>query len=289
MSRKDWNVVLSTADRDFELKAPGGGLDAGVVRGVERARRAFEDFFSPYEEVSVEPEAFFEGNGQLVVFFLQRARPLGSTAVVERRAAHLWTMREGKRPGSRSSPSATRPSKQLGCRSKTSRRLMNLRDTARAMSQENVEIARRDYEAFARGDLDAVFDEFMHSEIEAHDPPEVPDATIYRGREAVRRDWEQTADLFEDFSIDLEKASIGATRSSSFCVFGGEGGKAAPNSRHRWRMSGLSAMERRLRFVSSSTVLSPRSRGPVAARRSLRLLSLRDTARGDVAGEFSTR
>jgi uncharacterized protein len=46
----------------------------------------------------------------------------------------------------------------------------------------------------------------MHPEIEAHDPPEVPDATIYRGRKAVRQDWEQTADLFEDFSIDLEKS-----------------------------------------------------------------------------------
>jgi ketosteroid isomerase-like protein len=96
MSRKDWNAVLGTADRDFELMAPRGGLDAGMVRGVKRARRAFEDFFSPYEEVSVEPEAFFEGNGQIVVFFLQRARPVGSTALVERRAAHLWTMRDGK-------------------------------------------------------------------------------------------------------------------------------------------------------------------------------------------------
>ena len=96
MSRKDWNAVLSTADRDFELKTPGGGLDAGMVRGVKRARRAFEDFFRPYEEVSVEPETFFEGNGQIVVFFLQRARPVGSTALVERRAAHLWTMCDGK-------------------------------------------------------------------------------------------------------------------------------------------------------------------------------------------------
>jgi ketosteroid isomerase-like protein len=96
MSRKDWSAVLGTADRDFELKAPGGGLDAGVVHGVERAQRAFEDFFSPFEAVSVEPETFFEGNGQIVVFFLQRAKPLGSTALVERRAAHLWTMRDGK-------------------------------------------------------------------------------------------------------------------------------------------------------------------------------------------------
>jgi ketosteroid isomerase-like protein len=96
MSRKDWNAVLSTADRDFELKTPGGGLDAGAVRGVEQARRAFADFFSPYEAVSIEPETFFEGEGRIVVFFLQRARPLGSTALVERRAAHVWTMRDGK-------------------------------------------------------------------------------------------------------------------------------------------------------------------------------------------------
>jgi uncharacterized protein len=73
------------------------------------------------------------------------------------------------------------------------------------MSQENVDLARRGYETFARGDLDAAV-ELMHPEIEAHDPPEVPDATIYRGREAVRRDWEETAGLFEDFSIDVEKS-----------------------------------------------------------------------------------
>jgi uncharacterized protein len=73
------------------------------------------------------------------------------------------------------------------------------------MSQGNIDLTRRGYEAFARGDLDAVL-EFMHPEIEAHDPPEVPDAAIYRGRDAVRRDWEETAGLFEDFSIDVEKS-----------------------------------------------------------------------------------
>jgi SnoaL-like domain len=67
------------------------------------------------------------------------------------------------------------------------------RDTARRCPR-NLDLARRGYEAFARGDLDAAI-EFMHPEIEAHDPPEVPDATVYRGREAVRRDWEQTSDL----------------------------------------------------------------------------------------------
>jgi ketosteroid isomerase-like protein len=99
MSRKDWDGVLAVAHRDFELTTPGGGLDVEPIRGVESARRAFEDFFSPYEDVSVEPEGFFEGDGQIVVFFLQRARPLGSNGYVETHAAHLWTMHDGKAAG----------------------------------------------------------------------------------------------------------------------------------------------------------------------------------------------
>jgi ketosteroid isomerase-like protein len=72
------------------------------------------------------------------------------------------------------------------------------------MSRENVELARRGYEAFARRDLDAVF-ELFHPDIEAHDPPEMPDAAIHRGHEAVLRDWQQTYELFDEFSIEVEK------------------------------------------------------------------------------------
>jgi ketosteroid isomerase-like protein len=72
------------------------------------------------------------------------------------------------------------------------------------MSQENVELARRGYEAFARGDLDAALD-MMDPDIEAHNPPEVPEVAVHRGREAVRRDWEQAMDLFDDFWIEVER------------------------------------------------------------------------------------
>ena len=72
------------------------------------------------------------------------------------------------------------------------------------MSQENIDRLRRGYEAFARRDLDAAL-EMMDPEIEAHDAPEAPDATVHHGREAVRRDWEQMFALFEDFTIDIEE------------------------------------------------------------------------------------
>jgi ketosteroid isomerase-like protein len=92
----DWNTVLAFAAPDFELKTPGGGLDSEEIRGVEKARRAFGEFFGPYEDLEVLPEAFFEATDQIVVFFVQRAKPVGSNAYLERRAAHLWTLRDGK-------------------------------------------------------------------------------------------------------------------------------------------------------------------------------------------------
>jgi ketosteroid isomerase-like protein len=97
MSRKDWDGLLLGAPPDFELKTPDRAVGrlSGVFRGPEKARRVFEEFFGPFEDVTIEPEAFFEGDGQVVVFFLQRSRPKGSSASVEARAAHLWTMRDG--------------------------------------------------------------------------------------------------------------------------------------------------------------------------------------------------
>ena len=71
------------------------------------------------------------------------------------------------------------------------------------MSREHVDLARKGYEAFARGDLDGVLD-MMDPDIEAHNPVEVPEASVHRGREAVRRDWEQAIELFDDFSIEVE-------------------------------------------------------------------------------------
>ena len=99
ISSRDWDSVFRETHDDFEFKTPGRGLGPVAVRGAERARRAMEDFFSPYDEVLVEPQEFFDGGDQIVVYFVQRCRPKGSSAAVEIRAGHLWTLRDGKVAG----------------------------------------------------------------------------------------------------------------------------------------------------------------------------------------------
>ena len=90
------------------------------------------------------------------------------------------------------------------------------------MSQENVDRLRRGYEAFARRDLDAAL-EMMDPNIEAHDAPEAPDATVHYGPDAVRRDWEQMFALFEDFTIDIEEVFDAGDELAVFLRLSGRG------------------------------------------------------------------
>jgi ketosteroid isomerase-like protein len=54
------------------------------------------------------------------------------------------------------------------------------------MSRENVEIVRRNYEAFTRRDIDAWL-ESVREDAELHEVSEIPDAAVYRGHEGLRR------------------------------------------------------------------------------------------------------
>jgi ketosteroid isomerase-like protein len=95
-SRGDWDAAARFAHPDFELQTADRVVNPGTYRGIEQVRRFFEDLLDPFEEMVVEPEEFFERGDQIAVFVLARFRPTGSSAVVENRIGHLWTMREGK-------------------------------------------------------------------------------------------------------------------------------------------------------------------------------------------------
>jgi ketosteroid isomerase-like protein len=96
VSRGDWDAPTRFAHPEFELRTADRAPNPGTYRGPEEVRRFFEDLFEPFEKVVVEPEEFFERADQIVVFVLTRFRPTGSSAVIENRIGHLWTMREGK-------------------------------------------------------------------------------------------------------------------------------------------------------------------------------------------------
>jgi uncharacterized protein len=95
-SRGEWNSVFRAAHPDIELITTDRVTNPGTYRGVDDIRRFFEDLFAPFEEVVAEPEEFLERGDQVVVLVVVRSRPRGSSAFIENRIGHLWTMRDGQ-------------------------------------------------------------------------------------------------------------------------------------------------------------------------------------------------
>src|SRR5688572_473621 len=71
------------------------------------------------------------------------------------------------------------------------------------MSEQNVEIVRRGYEAFARGEIDF---ETLDSEIEWRGPREFPDlAEAHHGHDGVRRYMAKLFEAFDDYYMAAEE------------------------------------------------------------------------------------
>ena len=70
------------------------------------------------------------------------------------------------------------------------------------MSQEWVDLVRLGFEAVQRGDM-AVFDGMTTPDLVLVQPPEVPDAKTYEGRDAIAEAMEDWPNQCEDFRMDL--------------------------------------------------------------------------------------
>src|SRR6185312_3669958 len=77
-SRGDWDAVFPKADPDLLLITADRVTNPGTYRGVAAVTRFFEDLFEPFEEVTAEPERFFERGDKIVVLVRVRSRPRGS-------------------------------------------------------------------------------------------------------------------------------------------------------------------------------------------------------------------
>jgi ketosteroid isomerase-like protein len=72
------------------------------------------------------------------------------------------------------------------------------------MSQQNVELVRRGYDAFNRGDMNAAF-ELFDPEIEWSEGTDVPEPQLYHGHDGVRRQQQRFRESWESFSIEPEE------------------------------------------------------------------------------------
>jgi ketosteroid isomerase-like protein len=72
------------------------------------------------------------------------------------------------------------------------------------VSQENIELMRRGYDAWLRRDLGGMLS-LLDPDVEVHDRPEAPDARSYRGHEGVLTALQVSLDAFEDFRLVPER------------------------------------------------------------------------------------
>ena len=96
VSRGNPGAVFDDVHPDFELKTADRVPGAGTYRGAEAATQFYADLVEPFEQVTYEPQKFFERGDQIVIFLIVRFRPRGTTSVVENQVGALWTIRDGK-------------------------------------------------------------------------------------------------------------------------------------------------------------------------------------------------
>src|SRR4051794_35250948 len=72
------------------------------------------------------------------------------------------------------------------------------------MSQENVEIVRAIYEAWTRGDDEAVFERF-NAEVDWVPPPDISSSGRRRGHQGVRRSLAAWMGAWDDYHFELRQ------------------------------------------------------------------------------------
>jgi uncharacterized protein len=96
VSRGDRGAVFRDVGPGFTLQTPDRVPNAGTYLGGQEANRFMADFWAPFEEVTVEPQEFFENGDRIAVLLRVRSRHKGSSAFVEINVGTVWTMRDGK-------------------------------------------------------------------------------------------------------------------------------------------------------------------------------------------------
>jgi ketosteroid isomerase-like protein len=97
-ARRDWHGGLEplAADIEWDMSTYEDWIDPGVTRGTAAVQEFFRTFLGTWEEYEIEFERFFDAGDEVLVIVRDRGRGKASGALVERRWAQLWTVRDGK-------------------------------------------------------------------------------------------------------------------------------------------------------------------------------------------------
>lgn len=81
---------------DFEMQQASSIIDtAGLFHGPDALQQSLAELQESFEELTFEPEEFFEAEGgELVVFIRVRGRGRGSGVELDNRIAWVWTFRD---------------------------------------------------------------------------------------------------------------------------------------------------------------------------------------------------
>jgi ketosteroid isomerase-like protein len=71
------------------------------------------------------------------------------------------------------------------------------------MSQENVEIVRRNTDAYNRGDLDGLLENWAPDAVVDWSRSRGFDAGVFRGHDAIRAHWQRLLEAFDEVRIEL--------------------------------------------------------------------------------------
>ena len=71
------------------------------------------------------------------------------------------------------------------------------------MSQENVEIVRRGIDAYNRGDLDGVLENWAPDAVVDWSRSRGFDAGVFRGHDAIRAHWQRLLESFDEVRVEI--------------------------------------------------------------------------------------
>jgi uncharacterized protein len=95
-NRGDFDAALEFADPQIEWHDAPDMPDAGTHRGRAAVKKRWQAMHEALEGFYAKPEGFFDGGDQVVVFLRVGGTGRESGIPVDRRVAHVWTLRNGK-------------------------------------------------------------------------------------------------------------------------------------------------------------------------------------------------